>query len=136
VPKNGNDVLLGSKEKHTMRTSSSQKNTTVKKEESVSTINVTDNPVHEELTIETAYQPIPQFDSLKEITTAAPVKKKLRVVHINDLGQPMQESTADAQYAERHRFPLRIINSDNYNPVSASQASNDIILFKSKSTSN
>jgi len=75
------------------------------------------------------------IDSFTTSTIAAtPVKKKLRVVHVNEIGQPAEESTANKNN-NRHGFELRIINNEIYNP-SAAPANNGLILFKSRITSN
>jgi hypothetical protein len=84
----------------------------------------------------TITEPTLNFDSsVKEITTAVPVKKKLIVIHINDLGQPMEGATADTKF-EKHGFQLKILNNETYNPASANFPNNGIILIKSKNASN
>ena len=79
--------------------------------------------------------PFTPADAAKTLTAEAPVKKKLRVVHINDLGQPNEESTADNKY-ERPHFQLKIINGEYYHPTSTSGASSGLMLFQSKNVSN
>ena len=48
-------------------------------------------------------------------------KKKLRVVHINELGDPVEELPAMAHNSEMHSFQLRLANQEVYvNPSIAS----------------
>jgi hypothetical protein len=72
----------------------------------------------------------------KETIATIPSRKKLRVVHINDLGQPAEESIADNKFAERHILPLRINNHEHYNSIPGSSTNNGLILFKSRNASN
>jgi hypothetical protein len=59
-------------------------------------------------------KPVLDFDSsANEITTVAPVKKKLRVIHINDTwSTPGKNLHADNQFIERDRFQLKILNNE------------------------
>lgn len=129
-----NDAVTRTQEKKNTLIISHQKNTTGKKVEVLNNQLTADSP--KELAIEPVHQPVSQFDSSTQLATETSVKKKLKVVHVNDLGQPMEESTADNKFAEGHRFQLKIINSENYNPASTTPTDNGIILFKSKNVSN
>jgi hypothetical protein len=80
----------------------------------------------------TAITPTIHFDSAMATTT--PPKKKLRVVHVNEIDQPAEESTAN-QFIQKHGFEFRIINNEIYNPSNV-PVSNGLILFKSRNTSN
>jgi hypothetical protein len=114
-----------------------QKNTPNKKSDLISTHNPVIDSVNQQTVTETLIEPVLHFDSsAKEKITAVTAKKKLRIIHINDIGQPMEESTADNQFIQRDRFQLKILNSENYNPISTSPARNGLILFKSKNASN
>jgi hypothetical protein len=74
--------------------------------------------------------------AVKTITAAVPIKKKLRVVHLNEIGQPAEEPTVNNRFTEGHGFEFRIINSEIYNPVSSSSSNNGLILTKPRNTSN
>lgn len=71
---------------------------------------------------------------LNGATVTTPPKKKLRVVHANEIDQPAEQSTVN-QAAQKRGFELRIINNELYNPPSI-PVSNNLILFKSRNTSN
>lgn len=114
-----------------------QKNNAFNQNSFISNNDIVSDSAETQTETSTTSEPAVHFDSsTKEIITVAPVRKKLRVVHINDLGQPVEESTADNSFNQKNRFPLRILNSENYNPVSAKNASEGLILFKSKNASN
>jgi hypothetical protein len=74
--------------------------------------------------------------ALNTLTIAPPSKKKLRVVHLNEIGQPVEEPTVNTGLAEKHGLAWRIINAENYNPVYSSSTNNGLILTKPRSTSN
>jgi len=74
--------------------------------------------------------------AVSSITIAPPSKKKLRVVHLNEIGQPVEEPTVNNRFAEKHGLAWRIINGENYNPVYGSSTNNGLILTKPRSTSN
>ena len=66
--------------------------------------------------------------------TLIPAKKKLKLVHVNEIGQPVVEPTAN-ESAARPRFQSRFINNDAYNHT-AVPVHNSFILLKSRNTSN
>jgi hypothetical protein len=72
----------------------------------------------------------------KETIATIPPRKKIRVVHINDLGQPAEESTADNKPPGKYGFQLRILNAEYYNSSPAGTRNNGLILFKSQNVSN
>ena len=74
--------------------------------------------------------------SAKNTIATIPPRKKLTVVHINDLGQPAEESTADNKPTGKHGFQLRILNNEYYNSSPAGTRNNGLILFKSQNASN
>jgi hypothetical protein len=82
----------------------------------------------------TAITPTIHFDSAMATNTTKPPKKKLRVVHVNEIDQPAEKSMAN-QFSQKHGFEFRIINNEIYNPSSI-PVSNGLILFKSRNTSN
>jgi len=89
-------------------------------------------------------KPLPQLviastasdsQAIKNITLATPPKKKLRVVHVNEIGQPGEESTVNNKFRERHSFGFRVTNGEIFNPVYGSSTNNGLILTK-RTTSN
>jgi len=52
--------------------------------------------------------------SFKTTLAVAPVKKKLRVVHINELGGPDEEASNTAKSYEYHAFQFKLINKQVY----------------------
>jgi hypothetical protein len=92
------------------------------------------DPVNNAVLIKTAITPTIHFDSAMATNITTPPKKKLRVVHVNEIDQPAEESTAN-QLTQKHGFEFRIINNEIYNPSNV-PVSNGLILFKSRNTSN
>lgn len=74
--------------------------------------------------------------TIKTTTVATPVKKKLRVVHVNEIGQPIEYPTVNNRFNERRPFEFRIINGEIYNPANTSSSNNGLILTKPHNTSN
>jgi hypothetical protein len=132
-----NSALLQSPTEKNIGISLSQKNSPVKKNEVISNYDLVTDSANGQAAVETVIEPVLDFDSsAKEITTVAPVKKKLRVIHINDIGQPLEKSTADNQFIERDRFQLKILNNETYNPIPTSAVKDGFIIFKSRNASN
>jgi len=73
--------------------------------------------------------------AIHSVTVTIPAKKKLRVVHLNEIGQPAEESTVNNKFRERHGFGLRVSSGEIYNPVYGSSTNNGLILTK-RSNSN
>ena len=70
-------------------------------------------------------------DSAISIVAILPEKKKLKVVHINELSDPIAELPGITRYAERHSFQLKLINQEVYSspPSSGNTGFN---IFKTK----
>ena len=114
-----------------------KKNSPVKKNELINNYDLVTDSANAQTGVETIFESVLDSDSsAKEIATVAPVKKKLRVIHINDIGQPMEKSTADHQLIKRDGFQLKILNNETYNPVPAMAAKDGFIIFKSRNASN
>jgi len=76
----------------------------------------------------------PVSDSFIENTiAAAPVKKKLKVVHINELGEPVSEAPNTARYYEHRPLQFRFINQQVYTSSSLPLNSTGFTIFKTKS---
>lgn len=68
------------------------------------------------------------------ITKTSPifVKKKLRVIHINELGQPVEENNKYDRYVDHQPFYRRLTNQNAFydSPVSAHSFTNDLLKIK------
>ena len=53
-------------------------------------------------------------DTATSIVTNLPEKKKLKVVHINELGVPASEPAVIARNSENHSFRLKLLNQEVY----------------------
>lgn len=76
------------------------------------------------------------LDTFQVATTAVPAKKKLKVVHINELGDPVEVSPGNVANTYKHAFQFKIGNQETIvNPAIASNTSGFTIL-KLKSSQN
>ncbi len=94
--------------------------------------NVADKPDKEEFIEREISNAIAPLDTQKNIAAIVPEKKKLRVVHINEMGDPVSESQNVARYYERHSFQIKIINQEVFTSPSLSQSNKEFAIFKSK----
>ena len=84
-------------------------------------------------TIAKSLQPI---DIVPNVTVVIPPKKQLKVVHINELGDPVEELPNVARNAETHSFQLKLANQEVFvNPAVTSRPPGFTIL-KSKTSPN
>jgi len=75
-------------------------------------------------------------DTVSSLTTIQPEKKKLRVVHINELGDPAETLPEVVRNSDKHTFQFKIANQEIYiNPTTASN-SNGFTILKIKSSQN
>ena len=65
-----------------------------------------------------------------------PEKKKLRVVHINDLGDPVEESSAMARKTEVHSFQLKLANQEVFVNPSVHSGSTGFTILTIKNSPN
>lgn len=79
--------------------------------------------------------PIPFGDSSNtaNIATAQP-KKKLKVVHINELGEPAEELPITARNTNLHYFQLKLANQEVYMSKSLTSHNSGVNLLKIKSS--
>jgi hypothetical protein len=129
---NGKLVTISKGDKKTVAPALPKNNSTLVKIETVH--NRILDSVNNALLTKTIITPTIHFDSAIATITKTPPKKKLRVVHVNEIDQPAEESTAN-QFTQKHGFEFRIINNEIYNPLSV-PVNNGFILFKSRNTSN
>lgn len=78
----------------------------------------------------------PPTDNILNITDKLPGKKKLKVVHINELGDPVEKSTDMAHGKESHSFQFKFANQVVY--INSAPASNKdgFTILKTKSSPN
>ena len=69
------------------------------------------------------------MDTFSSIATSNPVKKKLKVVHINELGDPVETLPGIVRNTDKHSFEFKIADQGIYiNPATASNTSGFTIL--------
>jgi hypothetical protein len=77
-----------------------------------SSLPVSNNMGHDTTTI--ARLPISLPDSQAVIVAAAPSKKKLKVVHLNELGNPMEDDSKMVRSANWHSFQVKFNSPDPF----------------------
>ncbi|HEY5370956.1 MAG TPA: hypothetical protein VIJ75_18380 [Hanamia sp.] len=76
------------------------------------------------------------IDTLSYLATIQPEKKKLRVVHINELGDPVETFPEIVRNSDKHTFQFKIANQEIYiNPTTASNT-NGFTILKIKPSQN
>jgi hypothetical protein len=68
-------------------------------------------------------------DTATSIVTNLPEKKKLKVVHINELGVPVTEPPVIARNSETHSFQLKLLNQEIYTGSSLSSNNTRFKIF-------
>ena len=76
-----------------------------------------------------ALQPV---DTAINIVAILPEKKKLKVVHINELGDPVEETPNIARNYEHHSFQVKLINQEVYTSPPPSSGNTGFNIFKTK----
>jgi len=85
---------------------------------------------------ETNTKSLQPIDTFSNIAITIPPKKKLKVVHINELGDPVEEPPTMARNADNHSFQLKLANQEVFiNPSDISRATG-FTIFKTKSSPN
>ncbi len=74
-----------------------------------------------------ALQPL---DTSANAVTVATLNKKLKVVHINELGDPVEESPGIARSADIHSFQLKLTNQEVYVNSSLASRKSRFTIFK------
>jgi hypothetical protein len=80
--------------------------------------------------------PASPIDTGTATATINNIKKKLRVVHINELGEPVEISETATHNTDLHLFQLKLAQQEIYNTSSTAVSSNNGSLFKLKKPSN
>ncbi len=71
-----------------------------------------------------------------KINTVSQIKKKLKVVYINELGDPVKEPTEIANRQELHSFQLKFAGQETYSNPTLALDKTGFTIFKIKSSSN
>ncbi|MEO6843764.1 MAG: hypothetical protein ABI184_01255 [Ginsengibacter sp.] len=75
-------------------------------------------------------------DTLSSLATIQPEKKKLRVAHINELGDPVETLPEIVKNSDKHTFQFKIASQEIYiNPATASNT-NSFTILKIKPSQN
>jgi hypothetical protein len=76
------------------------------------------------------------LDTLSSFVSIQPENKKLKVVHINELGDPVETLPEIVKNSDKHAFQFKIANQETYiNPATASN-SNDFTIIRIKPSQN
>ena len=67
-------------------------------------------------------------------TAVVSVKKKLKVVHINELADPGEEASNVVRYYEHHSFQVKLINQQVYSSPPLPSGGSGFNIFKTKKT--
>ena len=82
----------------------------------------------------TSLQPI---HTSSYLTAIIPAKKRLKVVHINELGDPVELATDMAREADKRSFlSIKLANEEVYNNPSVALSKSDFTILKMKLSSN
>lgn len=76
------------------------------------------------------------LDTSRNIADVVPRNKKLNVVHINELGDPLEESPHMARNTEIHSFQLKLANQEVYSSSSVASRAGGFSGLKSKTSPN
>ncbi len=78
---------------------------------------------------------IPSLDTQVSIIAIVPEKKKLPVVHINELGDPVEELSV-ARKTERHSFQMKFANQEVFVNPSITSAKTGFTIYQQKNSPN
>jgi len=118
-----------------------QKNTVVKNDEKKSTIgdtlNTTQGASNDQQILENQTTAVPVVDTTAIATISSiPVQKKLKVVHINELGEPVEFPADVAHTSDLHLFQLKLAQQEIYHASSIASNNSSGLFFKPKNSPN
>ncbi|MEO8861648.1 MAG: hypothetical protein ABI358_09505 [Ginsengibacter sp.] len=87
---------------------------------------------NEEITREVSNSIVTPVDTVVSLVANVPGKKKLKVVHINELGDPVSASPNIARYNEQHSFEFKFMNQEVYTRSSSTLAKSGLRIFATK----
>jgi hypothetical protein len=132
-PKDSNYTVFTSKER-THRIAVEQRESWVSAIQPVNNNFIPDS-INEQVPQLTAAQPL-AIETTKTVASTAVPKNKLRVVHINETGHPVEEPTVNNRFSDRNIFGLKILSAEVYDPGNNSSSDNSSILTKRHNTPN
>ena len=94
-----------------------------------------DDPVMSEPQRESLAKPL-QIINTNSTSAVLPPKKKLNVVHINELGDPVIETSDITRIADMHSFQLKFGNGEVLSNSPIATKSSGLIILKTKTPSN
>ena len=86
----------------------------------------------EEITRGLSNSIVTPVDSVISLVANVPEKKKLKVVHINELGDPVSENPTIARYNEQHSFQFKFMNQEVYTRSSSPVTKTGFKIFTIK----
>lgn len=87
---------------------------------------------NEEITREVSNSIITPVDTVISLVANVPIRKKLKVVHINELGDPVSETPNIARYNEQHSFEFKLMNQEVYTRSSSTLTKSGFKIFATK----
>jgi hypothetical protein len=95
---------------------------------------IVQNKKEENITRQLNNNAVMPVDTAISIVANLPQKKKLKVVHINELGDPVSEISNIARYSEHHSFEFKLINQEGYTGSPGNSHITGFNIFKTKAT--
>ena len=89
-----------------------------------------------DLAIQTTVNSLQPIDSISSTVIHLPQKKKLPVVHINELGDPIIAEPVMARNSDRHSFQMKFGNQEVFINSSVASRTSRIITIKTSTTPN
>jgi len=96
---------------------------------------IVQNKKEEKITRELNYNAVMHVDTAISIVANLPERKKLKVVHINELGDPVSESPNIARYNEQHSFQFKFMNEEVYTRSSPPAINTGFKIFTTRNIS-
>ena len=90
----------------------------------------------ENLQPQTFTVPVVVDTAVSATISSIPVQKKLKVVHVNELGEPVEFPADVAHSSDLHLFQLKLAQQEIYNASSIASNSSSVPFFKPKNSPN
>lgn len=98
-------------------------------EREINLLRVPDTASTQNILVETLSNALSKIDTFSSLATSIPIRKKLKVVHINELGDPVETFPDIIRKTDKHSFEFKIADQGIYiNPAIASNTSGFTIL--------
>lgn len=100
-------------------------------------LRLTDTVSAQNLVAEASNNSLQPIDNSSYLAAIIPLNKKLKVVHINELGDPVELPTDIAREVDKRSFlSLKLANGEVYNNPSVAFSKSDFTILKMKLSSN